>query len=227
MKIDILTLFPEMFAGPFSESMIKRAQQKNIIEITIHNIRDWATDKHHMVDDKPYGGGAGMVLRIEPIDNALRDLRSRNKSHTDSIKKSSHVVLLSPQGTVYNQHTALELSTYEHLLLIAGHYEGFDERIREHLIDEEISIGNYVLTGGELPAMVIADSIVRLIPGVLGAEDSLKDETHTKLDLSKNTTNKKYPMYTRPSSYKGWEVPEVLLSGNHAQITEWKRKNMR
>ena len=221
MKVDILTLFPEMFVGPFSESMLKRAQQDGLVTIKIHNIRDWATDKHKMVDDKPYGGGAGMVLMIEPIDNALIDLRSKVKG------QKSQVILLSPQGKVFDQHKAKELSKHNHLILIAGHYEGFDERIREHLIDEELSIGNYVLTGGELPAMVITDSIVRLIPGVLGDESSLNDETHTKLSSDESKTNKKYPVYTRPSDYKGWKVPEVLLSGNHAEIEKWRNKNKR
>ncbi len=211
MKIDIITLFPEMFKGPFEESIIKRAQEKELVEINIHNLRDWATDKHKTLDDRPYGGGGGMVLMVEPIYKALKDLKTKN----------SKVVLLTPQGKVFNQKRAQQLSKLKHLILIAGHYEGFDERIREHLIDEEISIGNYVLTGGELPAMVVIDSIVRLIPGVLGTEESLIDETHTKPGYTK------YPVYTRPENFRGWKVPETLLSGNHKEIEKWRKKKTR
>lgn len=206
MKVDILTLFPEMFEGPLSESIVKRAQEKNLVEIKIHNLRDWAKDKHRVVDGKPFGGGAGMVLRVEPIFSALEDLK----------QKDSRVILLSPQGEKYSQEKAQNLSKLGHIIFIAGHYEGFDERIRENLIDEEISIGDYVLTGGELPTMVIVDSIVRLIPGVLGDEESLQDETHSEPGV------KKYPMYTRPEDFKGWKVPKVLLSGDHKKIEAWK-----
>jgi tRNA (guanine37-N1)-methyltransferase len=217
MKIDILTLFPEMFVGPFSESILKRAQDKSLVQLNVHNLRDWAENKHKMVDDKPYGGGAGMVLMVEPIYNALKDLKT-NKH------KNQKTILLSPQGQVFNQQKAKELSDFEHLILIAGHYEGFDERIRENLIDEEISIGNYVLTGGELPAMVIADTIIRLIPGVLGDSESLSDETHSQLtETAKSiSTNIKYPVYTRPENFKGWKVPDILLSGHHKEIKEWR-----
>ena len=211
MKIDIITLFPEMFRGPFEESIVKRAQEKELVEVNIHNLRDWATDKHKTLDDKPYGGGGGMVLMVKPIYEALKDLKTKN----------SKVVLLTPQGKVFNQKRAQQLSKLKHLILIAGHYEGFDERIREHLIDEEISIGNYVLTGGELPAMVVIDSIVRLIPGVLGAEESLIDETHSE------PGHIKCPVYTRPESFKGWKVPEILLSGNHKEIEKWRKKKAR
>lgn len=197
-----------MFKGPFEESIVKRAREKELVEIKIHNLRGWASDKHKTVDDRPYGGGGGMVLMVEPIYKALEDLKTKN----------SKVVLLTPQGKVFNQKRAQRLSRLKHLILIAGHYEGFDERIREHLIDEEISIGNYVLTGGELPAMVVIDSIVRLIPGVLGTEESLSDETHSKSGYIK------YPVYTRPESFKGWKVPEVLLSGNHKEIEKWRKK---
>ena len=209
MKIDILTLFPEMFEGPFKESMVKRAQEKNLVEINVHNIRNWATDKHKTTDDKPFSGGAGMVLMVEPIFNALKDLRQKN----------SKVILLSPQGKKYSQKQASDFSKMDHLILIAGHYEGFDERIREHLIDEEVSIGDYVLTGGELPAMVLVDSIVRLIPNVLGSEESLEGETHSKKNFIK------HPVYTRPEEFNGWKVPEVLLSGNHKEIEKWRKEN--
>ena len=208
MKIDILTLFPEMFKGPFEESIVRRAQDKKLVEINIHNLRDWAKDKHKMVDDKPYGGGAGMVLMVEPIDSALQELKS----------KSSKVVLLSPQGKKFSQLKAKDLSNLDHLILIAGHYEGFDERIREHLIDEEISIGDYVLTGGEIPTMAVVDSVVRLIPGVLGKEESLTNETHSEKG------HIKHPVYTRPEKFRDWSVPKVLLSGNHAEIEKWRKK---
>lgn len=217
MKIDILTLFPEMFDGPFSESIIKRAQEKKLVEINIHNLRDWAEDKHKTVDDKPYGGGAGMVLMVEPIFNALQDLKAQDANSLPS-SHNPHTILLSPQGKVFNQQKAQELSKLDHVILIAGHYEGFDERIREHLVDEEISIGDYVLTGGELPAMVVVDSIVRLIPGVLGDKESLANETHSE------PGHTKHPVYTRPEEFKGWKVPEVLLSGNHKEIKAWKQK---
>lgn len=208
MKIDILTLFPEMFKGPFKESIVKRAQEKKLVEITIHNLRDWAVGKHKSVDDKPYGGGAGMVLRVDVVHTALQKLKTQG----------SRVILLSPQGKVFTQEKATKLAKKEHVILIAGHYEGFDERIRKHLIDEEISIGNYVLTGGELPAMVVVDSVIRLIPGVLGDKESLVDETHSKPGA------KKHPVYTRPENFKGWKVPEILLSGNHKEINKWREK---
>ena len=211
MKIDILTLFPEMFMGPFDESIVKRAQEKKLVEINIHNLRNWATDKHKSVDDKPYGGGAGMVLRVDIVDSALLKIKKQN----------SKVILLSPQGSVFGQKKAQEYSKVAHLILIAGHYEGFDERIRKHLINEEVSIGDYVLTGGELPAMVVVDCVVRLLPGVLGDEGSLVGETHSI------AAYKKHPVYTRPDIYKGWKVPEVLLSGNHSEIEKWKKKKSR
>lgn len=208
MVIDILTLFPGMFEGPFSESIIKRAVEKKLVEINVHNLRDWATDKHNTVDDKPYGGGPGMVIRVDIVDSVLKELKT----------PKSRVILMSPQGKVFAQKKARILSKLDHLILIAGHYEGFDERIREHLIDEELSIGNYVLTGGEIPVIAVTDAIVRLIPGALGDEDSLTDETHSVPEA------KKYPVYTRPDNYKGWKVPETLLSGNHAEIEKWRKE---
>jgi len=231
MKIDILTLFPEMFKGPFEESIVKRAQDKKLIEIKIHNLRDWAKDKHKMVDDKPYGGEAGMVLRVDVVDAAISDLKSSAINHQPLI------ILLSPQGKKFSQQKAKDLSSLDHLILIAGHYEGFDERIRKHLIDEEISIGDYVLTGGEIPIMAVVDAVVRLIPEVLGKEESLMNETHStstidhKQSLTRSdnriqplTIKKKHPVYTRPESFKGWSVPEVLLSGNHAEIEKWRKE---
>lgn len=205
MKIDILTIFPNMFAGPFEESMIKRAQDKSILEITIHDLRQWASDERSTVDDKPYGGGPGMVMMVEPIYKAIAALT----------KPNSRIILMTPQGKKFDQHQARKLATLDHLILIAGHYEGFDERVRS-LVDEEISIGDYVLTGGELPAMVVVDTVVRLIPGVLGKEESLNEESFINNLLE-------YPQYTRPEEFKGRKVPEILLSGNHAEIAKWRK----
>ncbi|MBU3957372.1 tRNA (guanosine(37)-N1)-methyltransferase TrmD [Patescibacteria group bacterium] len=207
MKIDILTLFPKMFKGPFDESIVKRAQEKKLVEVKIHNLRKWAKDKHKTVDDRPFGGGVGMVLMIEPIYKALKELR----------QKDSKVILLTPQGKGFNQKLAKNFSKEKHMIFICGHYEGVDERIREHLIDEEISIGDYVLTGGELPAMVVIDTLVRLIPGVLEKPEAIKNESFSTKTLE-------YPQYTRPANFKGWKVPETLLSGNHKKIAAWRKK---
>ena len=208
MKIDIITLFPKIFKSPFSESIIKRAQEKELIKIKVHDLRKWTKDKHKTVDDRPYGGGAGMLLMIDPVYKALKDLR----------KKNSKVILLTPKGKTYNQNLAQNFSKEKHLILIAGHYEGFDQRIHDYLADKEISVGNYILTGGELPTMVLVDSIVRLIPDVIDPE-SLKDESFSI------TKNIEYPQYTRPENFKGWKVPKILLSGNHAEIEKWKKEN--
>ncbi len=207
MKIDILTLFPEMFKGPFDESMIKRAQEKKLVEIKIHNLRAWAKDKHKTVDNRPFGGGVGMILMVEPIDQALKELR----------RKETKVILLTPQGKIFSQPLAQKLSKEKHLVFICGHYEGVDERIREHLVDEEISIGDYILTGGELPAMVVVDTIVRLIPKVLEKKEAVQDESFSNNLLE-------YPQYTRPANFKGQQVPEILLSGNHKKIAGWQKK---
>jgi len=228
MKIDILTLFPEMFKGPFEESIVKRAQEKGLVKIKIHNLRNWAIDKRGSVDDKPYGGGVGMALRVEPIHEALQSLKSKVKN------LKSKVILLDPAGKPFNQKKALELSKLNRLILICGHYEGVDERVREYLVDEEISIGDYILTGGELPAMVVIDTIVRLIPGVLKKPDAIKSESFSKLEIGnkqslllrnwKLETSLEYPQYTRPENFRGWKVPGVLLSGNHKKIEEWREK---
>ena len=209
MHIDILTLFPEMFASPFSTSILKRAIERKLVSINIHNIRDYTHDKHHTVDDYPYGGGAGMVLKPEPIFEAV-----------ESIKPESGevpIILLTPQGRLFCQQIALELSKYSRLILICGRYEGVDERVHSYLVTDEISIGDYVLSGGELAAMVVVEAVVRLLPGVLGSEASLLDDSHVAGLLE-------YPQYTRPAVYKGWSVPEVLLSGNHAQISKWRHE---
>ena len=206
IKIDVLTLFPEMFAGPFDFSILRRAQDKSVVKINIHNLRDWATDKYKSVDDKPYGGGAGMIMRVDIIDAAVKAMGK------------GKVVLLDAAGEKYSQAKAQELSLSSHLIVICGHYEGVDHRVHEHLADEVISIGDYVLSGGEIPAMVLVDSIVRLLPGVLGNPASLTEESFTKHRLP--TTE--YHQYTRPEEYNGWKVPEVLLSGDHAKIKKWR-----
>lgn len=206
MKIDILSLFPEMFTGPFDASIIKRAIEKSLLEIKITNIRDFATDKHRIVDDYPFGGGAGMVIKPEPVYAAVESLQVQ--------PNRSQIILMSPQGRVLSQSLAQEMARQEHLVLICGHYEGIDERIRP-LIDMELSIGDYILTGGELAAMVVVDTIARLIPGVLGAEESIEEESF-------NTNLLEYPHYTRPREFRGMKVPDILLSGNHEKIKEWR-----
>ncbi|OGY19194.1 MAG: tRNA (guanosine(37)-N1)-methyltransferase TrmD [Candidatus Chisholmbacteria bacterium RIFCSPHIGHO2_01_FULL_48_12] len=210
MKIDILTIFPNMFAGPFEESILRRAQDKLLVEIKIHDLRQWASDERRTVDDKPYGGGPGMILRVDIVERAITNLKLK--------MPNEKTILLTPQGHKFNQQKARELAKAEHLILIAGHYEGFDERVRS-LVDAEISIGDYVLTGGELPAMVIVDAVVRLIPGVLGKEESLNEESFN----SSTGSGLEYPQYTRPEEFKGMKVPPVLLSGHHAAIAKWRQ----
>jgi tRNA (guanine37-N1)-methyltransferase len=212
MKIDILTLFPEMFAGPFNASIIKRAESRDLIKVEVHDLRKWGEGERRNVDDRPYGGGVGMLLRVDIIDDALKELKSKIKN------EKSKIILLDATGKRYTQEMAKEFSRLDHLILIAGHYEGVDHRVHENLVDEIISIGDYVLTGGEIPAMVLVDSIIRLIPGVLGKDESSTDESH------KEPGYLEYPQYTRPENYKGWEVPEVLLSGNHKEIEKWRKK---
>lgn len=217
MRIDVLTLFPQMFQVPFSFGIFKRAIDHKLVSVNLYNIRDYTHDKHHTVDDYPYSGGPGMVLKPEPIFEAVESIKStvRPEEEVDALP----VILLTPQGRPFSQQIAQELSTYSHLILICGHYEGVDERVREHLATDEISIGDYVLSGGELPAMVVIDAMVRLLPGVLGSETSPLDESHINGLLE-------YPQYTRPAVYRGWPVPEVLLSGNHAQIAKWRHEQV-
>jgi tRNA (guanine37-N1)-methyltransferase len=215
MRIDILTLFPQMFEVTFSFGIFKRAVDNGLVSLNLHNIRDYTHDKHHSVDDYPYGGGSGMVFRPEPVFEAVESIKAGIKDEVGELP----VVLLTPQGRPFSQQIAQELSQYSHLVFICGHYEGVDERVREHLATDEISIGDYVLTGGEVPAMVVIDAVVRLLPGVLGSEASLVDDSHTSGLLE-------YPQYTRPAVYRGWSVPEVLLSGNHAQIAKWRREQI-
>jgi len=205
MRIDVLTLFPAMFAGPLDESIIKRAREAGLLDLRIHNLREYAHDRHKTVDDRPFGGGPGMLLKPEPLFEAIEDLS----------RDSAHVVLLSPSGRVFNQKIARELAQHKHLVLVTGHYEGFDERVRAELADDELSIGDYVLTNGALPTMVVVDTVTRLLPGVLGDDQSAQDESFSHGLLE-------YPQYTRPAEFRGMKVPEILLSGNHAQIARWR-----
>lgn len=207
MRIDIITLFPEMFEGPFTTSIIKRALEKELVEIELHNLRDYSTDKHHRVDDYAFSGGAGMVMMIEPVDRCITALQKK--------RTYDEIIYLSPDGKQLNQGMSNQLSLKENILMLCGHYKGIDERIREHLITCEISIGDYVLSGGELAAAVVTDSVVRLIPGVLSDETSALSDSFQHGLVSP-------PVYTRPRNYKGWEVPEILLSGNEAKIEAWK-----
>ncbi|MFH1382551.1 MAG: tRNA (guanosine(37)-N1)-methyltransferase TrmD [Chloroflexota bacterium] len=214
MQIDIMTLFPEMFAGMLNASIFKRAIDHKLVQVNLHNIRDYTHDRHHTTDDTPYGGGAGMVLKPGPIFEAIETVKAEIEQQ--GITRVP-VILLSPQGRLFSQEIALELAKHSHLILLCGHYEGIDERVREHLATDEISIGDYVLSGGEVPAMVVTDAVLRLIPGVLGSEASLLEESHAGGLLE-------YPQYTRPPVYRGWAVPEILLSGDHAQIARWRRE---
>jgi len=210
MKIDVLTLFPAMLAGPLHERIIKRAREAGRLDLAIHNLRDYAHDRHKTVDDRPFGGGPGMLLKPEPIFEAVESLA----------REVTRVILLSPAGRPFNQAIARELAGYEHLLMVSGHYEGFDERVREQLADDELSIGDYVLTNGALPVMVIIDAVTRLLPGVLGDEDSAQQDSFSQGLLE-------YPQYTRPADFRGMTVPEVLLSGNHAEIARWRAEQAR
>lgn len=209
LQIDIITLFPSLFASVFGESLIKKAQEKKIVGINLVNLRDFAKDKHKTVDDKPYGGGSGMVLRPDILAKAI-EAESRQS-------KQAKVILLTPQGKVFEQKTAKRLANESHLILVCGHYEGVDERVHRYLVDEEISIGDYILTGGEIPAMVLVDSIVRLIPGVVGKKSSVNQESLEGGLL-------KYPVYTKPFNFRGHKVPQILLSGDHQKIFAWRQK---
>lgn len=210
MKISILTLFPEMFESPFNHSIIKRAIEKKLIIIDYVNIRNFGIGKHRIVDDKPYGGGAGMLMRVDVVEQAIESAKCHDK------KDKERIILLDPQGKKFSQKEAKRLTTYDHLIFLCGHYEGIDERIR-NFVDEEISIGDYILTGGELGAMVITDAVTRLLPNVLGKEESPHIETFENMLLE-------YPQYTRPNEYKNKKVPEILLSGNHEEILKWRKE---
>ena len=211
MRVDIVTLFPEMFAGPFGDSIIKRAIDKTILDIHFTQLRDFAYDKHHQVDDSPFGGGSGMVLKPEPMFRAVRSITEH------AAAGSYRVLLMDPAGTVFTQQKAKELAGYGQLIFICGHYEGYDARITEHLADEALSIGDYVLTGGELPAMVMIDAVARMLPDVLGSEESAPTDSFYEGILE-------YPQYTRPREFEGLCVPEILFSGDHAKIRQWRRE---
>ncbi|MFZ0826393.1 MAG: tRNA (guanosine(37)-N1)-methyltransferase TrmD [Verrucomicrobiia bacterium] len=207
MKIDVLTLFPAMFAGPLDESIVKRARDTGLVDLKIHNLRDWTHDRHKTVDDRPFGGGPGMLLKPEPLFAAVEGLQ----------RERTRVILLSPAGRPFCQAIARELAQAEDLLLVTGHYEGFDERVRETLADDELSIGDYVLTNGALPAMVVIDAVTRLLPGALGDDESSHDESFSHGLLE-------YPQYTRPAEFRGMKVPDILVSGHHAEIEKWRRE---
>jgi len=231
MKIDIVTLFPEICRAPLSESIMKRAQENKIVDLYIHNLRDWTSDKHHIVDDAPFGGGQGMVMKPEPIFEAVAELRDREEKTSNAqrptsnaeVQKSkiengkSKIILMSPAGRPFDQQMATQLSRESHLIIICGHYEGIDHRVVEHLVDLEISIGDYVLTNGAIAAAVVVDAVVRLLPGVLGHEHSAHDDSFSARLLEA-------PQYTRPAEFRGWKVPDVLLSGNHAEIAKWRKE---
>lgn len=213
MRIDVLTLFPEMFDGVFGSSILGKARDRGIVALSSVNFRDFSTNKHHTVDDMPYGGGGGMVLKPEPIFGAVEHLLTKH----DNEAAPPRIILMCPQGETFTQRKAEELAKESHLIIICGHYEGYDERIREHLVTDELSVGDYVLTGGELPAMTVIDAVVRLLPGVLGNENSAVTDSFSDGLLE-------YPHYTRPPEFRGWTVPEVLLSGHHAEIDKWRRR---
>ena len=213
MKIDILTLFPEICRAPLNESMMKRAQESGALALRIHNLRDWTTDKHHVVDDAPFGGGQGMVMKAEPIFAAVEDLKKTSSAQLQTQK----VILMSPAGRKLDQEMATQLSRESHLMIICGHYEGVDHRVIEHLVDAEVSIGDYVLTNGAIAAVVLVDAVVRLLPGVLGDEQSAADDSFSGGLLEG-------PQYTRPADFRGWKVPDVLLSGNHGEIAKWRKE---
>ena len=218
MRIDIITIFPKMFEPVLNESIIKRAQNKGKVKIYIHNLRVYSSDKHRKVDDRPFGGGSGMVMRPEPIFTAVEAIKSKAPAWPAGRKsKKVRVILLCPQGKTLTQKIARNLTKYKHIILICGHYEGIDERVRQYLVDEEISIGDYVLTGGELPAMVLVDCLIRLIPDVLGDKNSLNFESFEGNLLE-------YPQYTRPAKFRGWCAPKILLSGDHKEIEVWRKK---
>ncbi len=215
MQIDIITIFPNIFTGPLTESLIKRAQEKNLIKITVYNLRDFTKDKHRTVDDTPYGGGPGMIMKVDVLHDALQAII---KSKTNKVKTKPFIILMTPQGKVFNQTEAKKLTRHQWLIIICGHFEGYDERIRSY-VDAEISIGDYILTGGELPAMVLIDTVARLIPGVIGKKKSLDEES---FGMNKEKFLE-YSQYTRPDKYRQQKVPKILISGNHQAIAHWRQ----
>jgi tRNA (guanine37-N1)-methyltransferase len=214
MRVDIVTIFPEVIEAGASYSIVKRAQEKGALQLAVHNLRDWAHDRHRSTDDEPFGPGAGMVMKPEPVFEAVEAIRGKRDAEVPA--QRTLVLLMTPQGELFCQRMASELARESHLIMICGHYEGVDERIREHLVTRQISIGDYVLTGGELPALVVLDALARLIPGVLGADQSAVEESFAAGLLE-------YPQYTRPAEFRGWRAPEILLSGHHAEIAKWRR----
>ena len=216
MRFDILTLFPGLFGGVFEESIVKRAIESGLVAIGLHNIRDYTTDKHHVTDDEPYAGGGGMVMKVEPIFRAVEAILGEQGLPTEK-DGPTQIILLTPAGRLFNQSIARELATRERLLLICGRYEGVDERVRDHLVTDEISVGDYVLSGGEIPAMVIVEAVTRLLPGALGDPLATAQDSHAQGLLE-------HPHYTRPSVFRGWAVPEILLSGHHAEVARWRRQ---
>ena len=217
MQFEVFTLLPEVFPPYLDSSIMQRARQRGLVDVRLHNIRDWARDKHHTTDDTPYGGGGGMVMKPEPLFDAVEAILGPLDSLRDSPTAGCPVILLTPQGRVFTQAVAAELSAHERIALICGRYEGFDERIRQGLVTDEISVGDFVLTGGELPALTIIDAVTRLLPGVLGDPTGAEDDSHASGLLE-------YPHYTRPPEFRGMSVPEVLLSGDHAKIEQWRRE---
>ncbi len=222
MQFEVFTLLPEVFPPYLASSILQRARQRGLIDVRVHNIRDYTHDRHHTTDDTPYGGGGGMVMKPEPVFEAVESVLGPASPHaqppaTEGTRQGIPVILLTPQGRVFTQRVAEELARFEHIALLCGRYEGVDERIREHLVTDEISIGDYVLTGGELPALMIIDAVSRLIPGVLGDPTGAEDDSHSMGLLE-------YPHYTRPPEFRGWKVPDVLLSGDHAKIEKWRRE---
>ncbi|MBI5351737.1 MAG: tRNA (guanosine(37)-N1)-methyltransferase TrmD [Chloroflexi bacterium] len=218
MQFEVFTLLPEIFPPYLDSSILKRARERNLINIRVHNIRDYTRDKHHTTDDNPFGGGGGMVMKPEPVFEAIETVLEIDASQTPPVPASNiPIILLTPQGRVFNQSIAQELSQYPRIVLLCGRYEGIDERIREHLVTDEISIGDYVLTGGELPALILIDAIARLLPDVLGDPTGAQDDSHASGLLE-------YPHYTRPPEFRGWKAPDVLLSGDHAKIEKWRRE---
>ena len=218
MQFEVFTLLPEVFPSYLETSIIKRARERDLINVRVHNIRDYTHDKHHTTDDTPYGGGGGMVMKPEPVFEAIETVLGLNSDQTPPEPASNiPIILLTPQGRVFNQSIAQELSAHPHIILLCGRYEGIDERIREHLVTDEISIGDYVLTGGELPALILIDAIARLLPDVLGDPTGAQDDSHAMGLLE-------YPHYTRPPEFRGWKAPDILLSGDHAKIDKWRRE---
>ena len=239
IRFDIITIFPKFFDSYFNESILKRAQKKELIKIRLHDLRRWTSDRHKTVDDKPYGGGPGMIFKIEPIYKAVQFLSSKFKVQSSKLQSKSkklRVILFSAKGKLFTQADARRLAKYDRLILICGRYEGVDERVVEHIADEELSVGNFVLTGGEIPAIIVVDADSRLIPGVLGKKESLEEESFSlksdfkdspKSDFNELSANAylEYPQYTRPENFRGWKVPGVLLLGNHKKIQDWRIKN--